>query len=324
MVSQRTAISQTIGLTDIAIVYHSPGVKGRTIWGGLVPYNEVWRAGANENTTIACTDPVKVDGHDLAAGTYGFHAIPGEREWTLIFSKNFTSWGSFFYDKSEDALRIKVKPIEGSFTEWLTYDFTNREETSVVIELKWEKIVVPFRIDVDVHSVVLRNFRLDLRGINGFSWQAFNQAAAYCLVNKINTEEALQWIDRAIRFNPNFSNIIVKEGLLRQVGRNGEADEIRKNAMKIATEAEMNAHGYQLLASGKTKEAIDIFLQNVEKYPDSWNAYDSLGEGYEKNGNLRLALEYYTKAFERVSDETQKNRLKNTIANLKSQVRLPK
>src|SRR5881394_2060104 len=133
--SPRAQISQRIGLTEITINYHRPLVKGRKIWGGLVPYGTVWRAGANENTTIAFTDPVSIEGKPLAKGIYGLHMIPGENEWTLIFSNNSTSWGSFTYDQKEDALRVSVKPQPAEFHEALTYDFDEVKPDSTVVTL---------------------------------------------------------------------------------------------------------------------------------------------------------------------------------------------
>src|SRR5438067_5240186 len=121
--SQHAVVTQRIGVTDITIKYHRPLVNDRKIWGGLVPYGQVWRAGANFNTMISFTDPVTIEGQPLAAGTYGLHMIPNADEWTIIFSKNSTSWGSFTYDQAEDALRVNVKPATGDMHNALTYDF---------------------------------------------------------------------------------------------------------------------------------------------------------------------------------------------------------
>ena len=126
-VSQRAVVTQRIGLTDVTIVYHRPLVGGRKVFGDVVPYGRVWRAGANDNTTIEFTDPVSIEGHPLPAGRYGVHMIPGPSEWTIAFSKNSTSWGSFSYDPKEDALRVTVKPAAGPLTEALTYQFTESE-----------------------------------------------------------------------------------------------------------------------------------------------------------------------------------------------------
>lgn len=159
--SLKASVMQRIGVdTDITIEYSRPGVKGRTIWGELVPYGMApgnqyskdqpfpWRAGANENTTFAVSKDVMVEGQKLAAGKYGLHMIPSETDWTIIFSKNNSSWGSFSYNKDEDALRVTVKPVEAPNQEWLRYGFEDLSGTSVTAFLHWEKLKVPFKIEV--------------------------------------------------------------------------------------------------------------------------------------------------------------------------------
>src|SRR5256886_15305952 len=166
-VSQRGTVSQRIGLTDITIAYHRPAVGGREIWGKTVPYGKVWRAGANENTTITFTDDVTVEGKALAAGTYGLHTIPGKDQWAIIFSKNSSSWGSFSYDEKEDALRVTVKPHAAEAFEQLTYTFEDVKPESAVATLRWEKLAVPFQIGVDMKAVVLRSIKSELRSVGG-------------------------------------------------------------------------------------------------------------------------------------------------------------
>src|ERR1700734_590689 len=148
--SQRAEVAQRIGITDITIDYHRPLVNDRRIWGGLVPYGKVWRAGAKENTTITSSDPVRIEGKPLDKGIYGLHVIPNTDEWTIIFSKNSTSWGSFTYDQAEDALRVTVKPKAADMHNALTYDFDQLKPDSAVVELEWEKIAVPFKVSVDL------------------------------------------------------------------------------------------------------------------------------------------------------------------------------
>ncbi len=165
-VSQRGTVSQRIGLTDITITYHRPEVGGREIWGKTVPYGKVWRAGANENTTITFSDDVSVEGKPLAAGTYGLHTVPDKDQWTIIFSKNSTSWGSFSYDEKEDALRVNTKPQATDFREALTYTFEEVKPDSAAATLRWEKLAVPVHISVDVKAVVLRSIKNELRSEN--------------------------------------------------------------------------------------------------------------------------------------------------------------
>lgn len=167
--SQRAEISQRIGITDITISYHRPLVNDRKVWGALVPYGQVWRAGANENTTITFSDPVQIEGKPLDKGTYGLHMIPTANEWTIIFSKNSTSWGAFTYDQAEDALRVTVKPQTADMHNALTYDFDQLQPDSALVELEWEKIAVPFKVSVDVHDVVEASLKKQLRNLSQLS-----------------------------------------------------------------------------------------------------------------------------------------------------------
>ncbi len=139
---------QTVGFTDVRIVYSRPGVKGRTIWGKLVPYDAVWRAGANEATKITFSTDVTIEGKKLKKGSYSFFAIPGKNGWTIIFNKVADQWGAFEYNESEDALRIKVKTEKGNWQEWLAYTISKTSDTAAIIRLEWEKIKVPFKVEV--------------------------------------------------------------------------------------------------------------------------------------------------------------------------------
>ncbi len=182
--SQRAQISQRIGITDITISYHRPLVNDRKVWDALVPYGKVWRAGANENTTITFSDPVQIEGKPLDKGTYGLHMIPNADEWTIIFSKNSTSWGAFTYDEKEDALRVTVKPKAADMHNALTYDFDQLQKDSAVVELEWEKIAVPFKVSVDVHDVVQASLKKQLRNLSQYTWMSGDDAANYFLRNR--------------------------------------------------------------------------------------------------------------------------------------------
>ena len=162
--SQNSSVTQYVGVdTQITINYSRPAVKGRVVWGNMVPYGLSpgngysngnpfpWRAGANENTTIELNNEVKIEGTTLAAGKYSIHMIPSETDWIIIFNKNNDQWGSFSYDESADALRVTVTPVEATFQEFLTYNFGNITENSVVAFLHWEKLKVPFQINLYKH-----------------------------------------------------------------------------------------------------------------------------------------------------------------------------
>jgi tetratricopeptide (TPR) repeat protein len=315
--SPKATITQTVGLTDIAITYHRPAVNKRTVWGDLVPWDQVWRAGANENTTIAFSSPVTVNGKPLAAGTYGLHMIPTSGgDWTIAFSNVNWAWGSFTYDEKEDALRVTAKPQPAEFQERLSYSFDEPTDGSVDVSMRWEKVRLPFRVEVDTPSVVMASIRKELRDLPRFSWQGWNQAAAYALRSKTNVDEAITWADRSIGMQENFNNLRTKAGLLELKGDTKSASALRDRSMKIATEADINGYGYQLLGAGKTDEAIEMFRRNVKDHPQSWNVYDSLGEGYDRKGDKKLAIENYRRARNMTQDPDQKKRIDGILKRL--------
>ncbi len=315
-VSPRAMVSQTIGLTAITITYDRPGINDRKVWGELVPYDSVWRAGANENTTISFTSPVTVGGQTLEAGRYGLHMIPTPSDWTVIFSRESSAWGSFSYDPKEDAARVKVTPQPAALQERLSYTLEDPTANSVVATLRWEKLAVPLTIKVDVPSVVADSLRQQLRGLPRFSWQGWNQAAAWCLQNNTNLDEALTWSDQSIALNENFTNLRVKAAILDRRGDGATAARLLERALPLATENELNSYGYLLLGQGKNDEAIEIFRKNVKSHPQSWNTYDSLGEAYAKNGEKKLAVANYNKALSMVQDSAQKKRIGGILAGL--------
>ncbi len=309
---------QTIGIAEVKVTYHRPAVKGRSVWGGLVPYGEIWRAGANENTVLTFSKAVKLGGTVLDAGSYGLHMIPTKADWTIILSTNATSWGSYFYKQEEDAVRFTVTPRQGEFTEWLQYEFSDLTDTSGVLSLRWEKLRIPIVISVDTRAQILAHARDEyLRGLAGFSWQGFNQAAQYALQSKTNLEEALQWANRSTGMVENFTNLQTKAAVLEALGRNNEAAPLRARAMKTATEAEINTFGYTLMAQKKMKEALEMFAKNVKDHPDSWNVYDSLAEGLENTGDVKGAITNYEKALQRVNDEGNRKRITETLKRLR-------
>jgi len=147
-VSPKAEVMQIVGLTEITISYSRPGVKGRTIWGQLVPYDKVWRAGADEATKITFGTDVMIEGKKLKKGSYSLFTIPSKNEWTIIFNKIADQWGAFEYNEAEDALRVKVKPKESEYREWLTYSFAKTGDKAAVITLEWEKLKIPFKVEV--------------------------------------------------------------------------------------------------------------------------------------------------------------------------------
>jgi hypothetical protein len=202
--SQAAQVKQRVGVTEITITYHRPLVNGRKIWGGLVPTGQVWRAGANENTTIEFSTPVSIEGKPLPAGTYGLHMIPNADTWTVIFSKMAVAWGSYTYNQSEDALRVDVKPHPTEMEEALEYEFEDLKPDSVAVTMKWEKVAVPFRVSVNLNDTVILSIRNQMRGRAQYSWETLNEAANFCLTHKTNLEDGLKWADLSIQNEERF------------------------------------------------------------------------------------------------------------------------
>lgn len=229
--SPNASVTQTVGITDITIKYSRPGVKGREIWGKLVPYGEVWRTGANENTTIKFSTPVKVEGHELPAGLYGLQTIPTADSWTVIFSKDANEWGAFSYKPEDDALRVQVKPQPAELRERMGFDFEDVTDTSAKVVLRWEKLQVPFTVEVDTPKLVTARMKDAVR------WQTPYQAASYCIQNNTCLDEASRWLDASIAMQETFANLRAKALLLARKNDPGAATYAQK-ALAVAKTAQ--------------------------------------------------------------------------------------
>jgi len=284
--SQRAEISQRVGITDITINYHRPLAKDRKIWNGLVPYGKVWRAGANENTTITFSDPVLIEGKPLAKGTYGLHMIPNADEWTIIFSNNATSWGSFTYEQAEDALRVTAKPRAADLHNALTYEFDELQPDSAVVELEWEKIAVPFTVAVDVHEVVQASLKKQLRNLSQFTWMSWDDAANYLLTEKIALDDALQYANKSIENEDRYENELTKSKALAALNRKDEAATAQKKALDLASPLQMHMFARQLQGEKRSEEAFAIYRENAKKHPDQWFVHTGLARMYCAQGKF--------------------------------------
>src|SRR5271165_6002628 len=231
--SQHAVVMQRIGVTDITINYHRPLVNDRKIWGGLVPYGQVWRARANENTTITFTDPVTIEGKQLDRGTYGLHMIPNEDQWTIIFSKMHAAWGSFSYDQAEDALRVTVKPGTADLHNALAYDFDQLQPDSAVVIMSWDKVAVPFKVAVNLNQTVEASLRNQLRGLPQYTWDAWDDAATYMVDNKMDLNEALKYEDKSIQNEERFENLMTKSRILDAIGPKEQAMAAHNKALAM-------------------------------------------------------------------------------------------
>ena len=333
--NQRSEVSQNMGLVKVTIVYNSPDVGGREIWGKLVPYGlsnlklfrsseqnpSPWRAGSNENTTISFSHDVEIEGKPLKAGIYGLHMIPGQEAWVIIFSNTSTAWGSFFYVPSEDALRVTVKPTACEFNEWLTYEFTDRMQNSSTARLKWEKISVPFKINVpngnDLYVKKLRDEMVSQKGIA--SWLNAVAATNFCANNKINLEEALTWIqiplDRGTKYYPIY---LAKGNVLAALNRKDEADALMKEAINLpdATAAQITNYGRQLITATRPKDAMVVFEAGYKRFPTNATALVGMARGYSANGDSKKALKFAQDAFKLESDPAAKTNIDGLVKKL--------
>jgi hypothetical protein len=341
--NQRASVTQQIGPVTVSIDYSSPHVhspqgqdrRGK-IWGTLVPWGMAnlgfgtckecpWRVGANVNTIFTTSADIQVNGSTLPAGSYALFAIPQQDEWTWIFSKNHTSWGSFFYDPAEDVLRVKAKPEKAEYREVLTFDFTERKDDHATVAMKWEELAVPIDITVpnaaDLYVATIRN---ELRNSPGFNDTAWQEAARYALDNK-HPAEGLQWAERAV--NPaggigrkNFTNLMTLADAQEANGKAADAAKSRDEAMNDPSATVFDLHGYgrQLIGKGKGAEALKVFQLNAKRNPGVWPTNGGLARGYSATGNYPEALKYAKLALAQAPDEANRKNLEVMVKKLEA------
>ena len=337
--NQKSPVVQHVGLVRLSVDYSSPDVHGPTgedragkIWGDLVPWGMAnlgfgacgdqcpWRGGANENTVFTTSHAVKVQGQPLQAGSYGLHFIPGESEWTVIFSRNSTSWGSFFYDAKEDALRVQAKPEKSEYREWLTYEFVDREPAKATLALAWENLRLPIDVTVDnAAELYVENLRRELRNSPGFSWQGWRQAADYCLQQKTNLAEGLTWAQNAVSLpfigQENFNTLSTLAQLEEANGKTAEAKATRDQALSHPTAGPIDLHQYgrSLLGEKKAAEALAVFQLNAKRHPGVWPVEVGLMRGYAAVGNPAEALKHARIAVTQAPDDGNRQNLERLI-----------
>ncbi len=307
--SPSAAVSQTIGISEITVKYSRPSVRGREIWGKLVPYGwyadssygnahkAPWRSGANESSTISFTHAGSIEGKPVPAGKYGlFFIINADNSGEVVVSKTNDSWGSYWYDETQDLLRAPIKIRDTSGVDILSYSFTNVAPGRAELDLAWAGKIFPVQIALPETDIVLDNAAAQLRGVAGFSWQGYLAAARYALINKIADARAIGWADTALHNNVSFTTYSVKAGLMGLSGKTAEQEDLMKKAMNVATEVEINQYGYQLLAAPQVDKAIETFELNTKRFPKSPNAWDSLGEGYATKGEKGKAIASFKKS----------------------------
>jgi len=337
-VNFKSKTGRRVGVTDIEINWDAPGVKGREgkIWGTPVaPYDfsvlgfgsyvkSPWRAGANECTTISFSTDVTINGKELAAGKYAFFIALYPDSSILIFNKNISEWGSYFYKSELDVMRVvthQQKDMKES-KERLDYTFSNQNSQSVEVAIEWEKWRIPFKVEVDLVKTTLASIRSQLSGAMGFDPPSLEAGANWCLQNNINYEEALGWINIVI--DPNmghintFQALSTKAGLLSKLNKKTEADQIMKTAVENASAIEMHNYGRQLLAENRKKEAMEVFEKNYKKYNGAWPTNAGMMRGYSAMGDLKKALEHARLALAQAPNEETKKLFEQAIKTLES------
>jgi tetratricopeptide (TPR) repeat protein len=331
--NQKSTVTQMIGPVSVTINYSSPNVAGPNgqdrkghIWGELVHYGYIdqgfgpakaapWRAGANENTTITFSHDVKINGKDVKAGTYGlFLAVEKDGPWTWILSKNSKSWGSYYYDPKEDALRTQTTATDAPYTEYLTFGFDNREANTATAYLQWESKKVPLKIDVpNVNEIYVSLIRDELRGDVGFDYNNIQAAAQFCAQNNINLEEALTWADAAI-YPPlgreEFATLQTKAMVLHAMKRDAEAAAIMDKAINHATANVTAVHQYgrTLLNEGKKEKALEVFKLNRQRNPDDkFTTFVGLARGYTAMGDTKNAIKNWEIAIKNLPADQKAN-----------------
>lgn len=333
----RATISEEVGITSITIKYSRPGVKDRegNIWGGVVAngfgtfsfttnrMTSPWRAGANEATVISFEHDVKVEGKDLKAGSYAFFMAMGTDSVTLIFSRQAGAWGSFYYKPEYDILRVSVKPVPlEKSVEWLKYEFIEHKENSCVIAMQWEKLSVPFKVEVDVDNIVVARLREELTGAKGFLSANNLQASAYCFDKGINMEEALSWAQRAVTGRPfaqsgfdSYQNLAYGYAKLNRMS---QADSVMDEGLSIANINQYLGYNKALIAEKRSDRAIKIILAAKAKFGDVYAVNNGLSYAYSANADFTKAIEFANKALAQASSPQAKATLTTNIEKLKA------
>jgi len=335
--TKKAIISEQVGLTQVTISYHRPAAKGREgkIWGELVPKGFVdqgfgngkltpWRAGANENTVIEFDNDVKIEGQTLPKGKYGFFIAYDPSECTIIFSKRSDSWGSFYYDEKEDVLRVKVKPqsIEKS-VEYLKYEFSNQTPDSAVIALSWEKLSIPFKVEVDYLKQQFDAFVTEAQNPRGWTSQGLNIAAGWTLQNNYQLEKGLEWATMATSQNfpgdpTSFPALSTKAAILDKLGKSDEAAAVLKSALPFGNVGQLQQFGRQLLTAKKPQAALEVFQFNYDKNPNQFITLMGMVRGLSANGEYAKALEFANKALPLAPNDANKQAVQAMIEKLKA------
>ncbi len=314
--SQKAKIYQEVGVTEITIEYNRPLVKNRQIFGKLVPYRKVWRTGANKNTSIKFSTDVTIDGKTIKAGKYGLHTIPNKDSWTIILNNDSNAWGSYFYDKSKDAIRFSATPKKASHHEFLTFNFNDVTKNKVTVEFIWAETSIAFDLTVNTDELTTKSLKSQLNSRPWWGWTGLYNAAKYCLDNDTDYEDGLKWINRSIQNNKNFSNLNLKSQLLEKQGKTSEAEITLSKALKIGSIRDLQRAAFFKFRAKDKKSALEILKHNIINRPKNYQSYSIMAWGHTQAGDKKRAVKMYKKAL-KLAPKDKKDELKKAIAKLK-------
>ena len=314
--SQKAKVYQQIGVTDMAISYHRPLVKGREIFGKLIPFGKIWRAGADENTVIKFSTDVTIDGKTVKAGAYGFHAIPNKDSWTIILNTETKAWGSYFYKKEKDVLRFNAAAKAATHQEAMTFNFSQVTANKATVELRWATTSVSFDVHVNSTDLVNNNIKQQLNSLPWWGWTGLHNAAQYNLNNNVHLEDAVTWVDRSIRNNRNFSNLTLKAKILEKQGKKAEADKLNADALKIGTARELQRAAFFKFRAKDNKGGIEVLKNVLKNSPNNYQSYTTMAWGYEQVKDNKSAKKMYKKAL-KMAPSDRKEAIKKAMDKLK-------
>ncbi len=314
--SPKAKVYQQIGITDMAISYHRPLAKGREIFGKLIPFGKIWRAGADENTVIKFSTDVTIDGKIVKAGAYGLHAIPTKESWTIILNKETKAWGSYFYKKEKDVLRFKATPKTAAHQEAMTFNFTQVTANKVSVELRWATTNVSFDVHVNSTDLVNENIKSQLNSLPWWGWTGLYNAAQYNLNNNVHLDDAIAWVDRSIKNNKNFNNLSLKAQILEKQGNKAAADKLHNEALKVGTARELQRAAFFKFRAKENTAGIDILKNAIKNAPNNYQSFAVVAWGYEQVKDSKSAKKMYKKAL-RMAPTDKKEAIQKAMDKLK-------
>ena len=314
--SPKAKVYQQIGVTDMAISFHRPLVKGREIFGKLIPFGKVWRTGADENTIIKFSTDVTINGNLVKAGAYGLHTIPNKNSWTVILNSETKAWGSYFYKKEKDVLRFNVTPKTIANQEAMNFSFSQVTADKATVELSWAKTSINFDVKVDKAKLVNDNIKQQLNSLPWWGWTGLFNAARYNLNNNVYLDDAITWINRSIQNNRNYSNLNLKASILEKQGKNAEAKKLKAEAIKIATVRDLQRAAFTKFRAKDFKGGLNLLKNTLKNSPNNYQSYTSMAWGYTQAKDSKSAKKMYKKAL-KMAPEDRKEAIKKAMESLK-------